>query len=224
MFKPFGKQRYCSDDCRHGTDAGYAAGCRCDPCTAAHAKVRNLNRLYPERTLVPILGSRRRVEALACIGWGARTLSRRLGRHDSFLRKALAHDLVHVDTARMIASLYDELSMTPSTDPTAVVVKRVAARRGYVPALAWNDIDDPNEAPTGWEYQPPSRDDLLAEYLDDVSPDTLTAVAAAGWHGAADVKHQIIGAWDASGRPLAELERITGWKPDRYYKRREQAA
>lgn len=173
QFTPVAKSRYCSWDCRHGTDAGYAAGCKCAPCRAAHSRQRNLNRLYPAaRSAVPAIGTHRRIEALACLGWSASELSGRLGRHRSYLRKALDRNTLERPTVLLVAQIYDALSMTIHKDtPASRRTSAAALARGAVPPLGWVNIDDPDENPTGWQYDP---EDPAAR------ADTLRDVAARG--------------------------------------------
>ncbi len=68
-FTPVGKARYCSAACRCGTDAGYNAGCKCDPCLRAHSRNHNLLRLAANPR-VSSVGTVRRLQALACLGTG----------------------------------------------------------------------------------------------------------------------------------------------------------
>lgn len=160
-FDGYGKTRYCSQQCRCGTDAGYNSGCSCNDCRRAHARARNYARMNT-RHWVSALGSQRRIRALARLGWSSAELSRRLGKHRSYLLKVMSNDLLEQLTATAIATLYEDLCMTRCTSPTAGRTAAVAASHGWPPPLAWDNIDDPNEDPTGWMYDP-SRLHVLVE-------------------------------------------------------------
>lgn len=166
------------DDPRHGTNAGhgahYSAGTvPCDPCKAAHATYkRNLwRRKYLARLdslMVDATGTARRIRALQAIGWPLYHLDRALGHGDGNPRTSnYVHNLCHrervrASTAAKVARIYDQLSGTPGPSER---VRNLARKRGWAPPLAWDDIDDPDEAPVGWKpdgYRR-NRADLLAE-------------------------------------------------------------
>lgn len=102
------------------------------------------------RPWVPSLGTARRLQALQALGWTMRSVCERAGltaRYGSSLCHT-GQQFVHVDAAAKIARVYNELSMTPAPDgPAAATARSVARRNGYVPPLAWDDIDDPDEQP-----------------------------------------------------------------------------
>ena len=215
-FRPVGKSRYCSTACRCGTDAGYNAGCTCDRCRAAHAKVRNLSRMG-NRAAVPAVGTVRRIQALACLGWSASDLSRRLGRDRTYLAKTVTRDTVERPTAAAVAKLYDELSMTWCTTATAPRTAADARSRGWAPPLAWDEraIDDPDAAPAG--HTAPSPDGCDAVVVDRIlsGEHHLPATRAE--------RIEVARRWVESGRSLASLGRATGWKPERYFRTSDQA-
>lgn len=143
-------------DPRHGTDRGYGAGCREACCRAGHAARRMQDRTRP-RPLVDALGTQRRIEALACLGWDRAILARRLGRTRDYLTKVMGQRWLQQDTAEAIAALYDELRMQPPLEgPGATRTINLARRRGAIPPSAWwgLDIDNPAALPAG---APPSR-------------------------------------------------------------------
>lgn len=167
------------DDPRHGTSAGYIAGCR-DPQCCWPAKLRYDKGLRWHRHTTgkgrktDPTGTVRRLQALACLGWSVAALARRSGMHHQVLHAVgKAYPTVYLSTAHKVAALYDELSMTPA--PTSTTSERVsaskarshAARNGYAPPLAWEgvDIDDPDARPdvgrdlTNWR-----ADDLADEW------------------------------------------------------------
>ena len=51
---------------------------------------------------------------------------------------------IHRDTAARVDAIYERLSGTPGGSKYALAV---AARHGFVPPLAWDNIDDPAEQP-----------------------------------------------------------------------------
>lgn len=113
----------------------------------------------------PAFSASRRLRALIALGHAQATLATDLGVLPSYL-SMLVNDVrgwVHLDpeTWRKVAALYDRLAMTPGDSTRS---RNRAARRGWVPPLAWDDIDDPTEQPQG--VRTPKRRDLLAEWHD----------------------------------------------------------
>lgn len=102
----------------------------------------------PAGGMVDAAGSRRRLQALAAIGWSARALSERCSvgeptlcviRSGVVTRTKAAHDTA-------IRKMYDVLSGTPGTSASS---RRWAARNRWAPPCSWDDIDDPTERPKG---------------------------------------------------------------------------
>ena len=166
------------DDPRHGTSAGYIAGCRCDDCGAAKLAYNKGLRWQRHTTgkgrKTDPTGILRRIQALACLGWSVAALARRSGMHHQVLHAAgKYYPTVYLSTARKVAALYDDLSMTPAPETThgerlsAAKARAHAARRGYAPPLAWEgvDIDDPAARPdVGRERNNWRAADLAAEW------------------------------------------------------------
>lgn len=103
-----------------------------------------------ERSCVPAVGTSRRLQALAVMGWSIYYLANRLDIGRSHLYY-IAHQLtptVQAKTARSVANLYDELAMI---DGPRNKTRQAAIGRGWYPPLAWDDdqIDDPEASPTG---------------------------------------------------------------------------
>lgn len=100
----------------------------------------------------PVIGTRRRLQALAALGYPILRLSRELDVPDSITRRWLRgrQRTISVANHYRVAALYDRLSMVAPL-PTAAVRRRrkLADREGWVPPLAWNDgdIDNPNASP-----------------------------------------------------------------------------
>lgn len=159
------------DDPRHGTYAGYQAGCHDACCRSAAADYQRRRYLdhqvlgLPPRCVDPT-GSRRRIHALQRIGWSAEALSARLGHSRAWLNVTLNRDAsrgINQTTAAAITALYEELCMTPGPSD---ITRRRAIAAGWAPPLAWDDIDDPAEQPKGVLRSPaptngiPTRDQL----------------------------------------------------------------
>jgi len=136
---------------RHGTAAAYTqVGCRC-PEAREERRIREKRRRYGRdggHTSVPGLGTARRVQALAAIGWTFAEIGSRFPEPvgDRAVQKLIYHHdrRVHVATANRIALIYAELSGRPGPSP---ITRARAAARGWPPPLAWDDIDDPTETP-----------------------------------------------------------------------------
>lgn len=141
----------------HGTDTRYCTGCRCDECRAAHtagARRRRRAKAYGRHVprSIPNISARRRIEALATLGWSRSVLSQRLGWTPDRLGK-LFRDGPGISPANhaRIAALFDELwdreppMRTWQQRSSAVRTRNLAARSGWLPPLALDDdaIDVP---------------------------------------------------------------------------------
>jgi hypothetical protein len=97
------------------------------------------------RSLVAATGTRRRLQALIAVGWPHDELAARLGRGSAGLRRSMLSDSVTAQTAQDVSDLYEQLwNRRPpqSTDQRAADTARAsAADRGWLPPLAWDDID-----------------------------------------------------------------------------------
>lgn len=102
------------------------------------------------RSHVVATGTRRRLQALVAIGWPHDQLASRLGRSSAGLRRSMLSDSVTAQTAQDVGALYEQLwNLRPpqSTDDqrAAADARAFAAERGWLPPLAWDDIDtDPD--------------------------------------------------------------------------------
>lgn len=135
---------------------GQAPTKRMRPWTAERVLAVRIGPL-PERGWVPGAGTRRRLHALVCLGWPLTVLATQGGMSEHTLQRlssSPADARVEAATARKVADLFQRLSrVTPtSAGVSPATVKRMrtlAARKGWVSAAAWNDIDDPSERPKG---------------------------------------------------------------------------
>lgn len=96
-------------------------------------------------------GTRRRLQALACLGWSGAELSRRLGLPEYRLQRVTHADRVLASTARRVAALYAEMWGQRPTAESATAAEmiartiRAARAAGWVPPLGWDDIDEDAE-------------------------------------------------------------------------------
>jgi hypothetical protein len=131
----------------------------------------DLPRIAATAGRVDAAGTRRRLRALAALGYTQAYLIGRLGMAPTMTYKLWDERRggVSAVTARKAAALYDELSMTPPPDTYGSErVRREAARRGWAPPLAWCDdtIDDPGAQPEPWRRTYGARADWVGEVVE----------------------------------------------------------
>lgn len=100
--------------------------------------------------LIDATGTIRRLQALGAIGHAQRDIGDELGLSDARISQLATgkHTKVFPETAEAVAQLYRRWAMTPSTKRGAAMVRQHAARRGWVSAIFWDNIDDPNSRPS----------------------------------------------------------------------------
>ncbi|MCU1675971.1 MAG: hypothetical protein JWM93_729 [Frankiales bacterium] len=115
-------------------------------------------------SVVSAVGTRRRIQALATNGWPGAQLAARLGRTRQSLSRVLTADAVTAATARAVADLYEELwdtappAQTHAQRVANTKARNIAARAGWLPPLAWDDIDtDQDPAQTATPSTQPAR-------------------------------------------------------------------
>jgi len=142
---------------RHGeTSTCYWYGCRCDACrewiVERQFYYRSMKRAgrYTPMVVVPAIGTHRRLQALACLGWSATHVAARIGVSGQRMRQILAADRITQDNADRIAAVYDELWDQRAPESSATNRTRARAhRQGWVGPLMWDDdeIDLPEATP-----------------------------------------------------------------------------
>lgn len=111
---------------------------------------------------LPVIGTRRRLQALVAAGWPMITLADRLGRQRSYL-----FDLIHVTSYihacrhHEVAALFQELQMQPGPSNAA---RRYARERGWALPFQWDEdqIDDPHGRPAQKSRRYPNRRKAVA--------------------------------------------------------------
>lgn len=129
-------------------------GCRCDPCgVRERARVMDAYRFRRDVAggdqLIPAIGVVRRVEALAVLGWSGRDVAARAGVSRAHLQQTRAGHFATVlaSTHQKIDTVYRELMWTICDTNGSKWTRALAAKAGYAPPAAWDDIDNPRERP-----------------------------------------------------------------------------
>ena len=133
-----------ADDPRHGSLAGYKAGCRDQCCRAGAAhyqRWREYDQMLGRPRTLPVRGFRRRVEALRAIGWSVNDIASAIGMDVRNLPRTCEGTSVYRATHQKLAEAYERMCMKPPTDRYASRRRTLAVRRGCIPPLAWDDID-----------------------------------------------------------------------------------
>lgn len=221
---------------KHGTTAAYDQHFRdnipvCEDCRRAAARYENerrLDALQGIRRTVSSVGTARRMQALVALGWSFKTLGDMLQvSHDQARKWAWQTDtIIRATSAQRVAVVYDRLCMTPAPDSrNAKYARTVAARNGWVPPLAWDDIDDHDETPSpAWQPRCATSTIQAKEYDEVVVLRLLdgdTTIAASATKAE---KVEALRRWMSWGRPERELCGIFGWHEGRYTVREDPAA
>lgn len=160
------------DDPRHGTRAGYDA--HAADGERACAACRNGARLYGKRLELDKArgitrstdrtGTMRRVQALVALGYTFRVIGEHLGcSHDCARKLAFPGEFVRTSTAAKVDQVFERLCMTVPTGAGVRHAKATARRYGWVPPLAWDDIDtDPAPVTAEASHRMPTTE-VLAE-------------------------------------------------------------
>lgn len=106
----------------------------------------------PSGVMISNRGMQRRARALVAIGWSQGKLSKRLGIVQSRMWRILHEDFaVPIELSVRFSELYEELWNSPppsnsQSDRAAATRAEIVARlHGWLPPLAWDDIDTDDE-------------------------------------------------------------------------------
>lgn len=135
-------------------------GCMCPDCVAVRHKTYLRNEPFRRRQVllaggdieVTAVGTMRRLQALAFAGWSSLVVAERIGSNVSVMSRLVSGNQtrVRLSTARRVAAVFDELVVTDVPDThSSRCTRSLAAKRGYVSWAAWDNIDDPNDTPSG---------------------------------------------------------------------------
>lgn len=92
-------------------------------------------------------GSRRRIQALAAIGYPLEEQARIAGIHPDKPRHLLKQKYVGTEVAEAITTMFNRLQLTPNPDNSraATQARNIARANGWLPPMCWDEhlIDDP---------------------------------------------------------------------------------
>lgn len=198
----------------HGTAAGYAAGCHEICCRRGKKAARVAYELavaQGHEFQVPGDRTRRKVRALAALGWTAREVAERMTPPISqqAISKILMRPVIRATTAERIDRVYEKLEMViPPDTPYHRRRKTEALARGWLPPLAYDDIDAGIVA----EVEPERWGDRFDE--DEIE-------YALQYHDFSRKlnpreKAEIVRRWVRAGGTERQLCQLTGWREGRY--------
>lgn len=180
---------------------------RVRPSTAAlvlTVGIDNVSRAPHSR--VDATGTRRRLQALIAIGWTPGLLAAELGRSPNSLHRSMTGLSITARTAGEVVSLYQRLWNTRPPQATSAqraaagAARAHAAAHGWLPPVAWDDIDtDPT--PQARTARLPERNDIdeiaveRALAGDHISYDDLTA----------EEQQEVVRRLSARGRSIREI-------------------
>lgn len=212
------------DDPRHGTHAGYKrhrldGEQACDPCRAGNTRYHKALMYDHHRGIarkLPVRGARRRVQALMALGWPTRAIGREAGVEGRVTIIYILDERNNTITRGLhdkIVATYDRLSMRiPPAGSGTTRARNSAARKGYVPPLAWDDIDH-DEGPFGAGDYDRNTD------LDDKDIDEAVIIRVLNGENLPTNKaerEEIMRRWLSVGGSGRQLCKRMGWKEGRY--------
>lgn len=120
--------------------------------TAAYQRDYRKDRYLNDYRRTDATGTRRRLQALAVLGWSMKQISEATGINRFTLRTVARGDIgdrVNRRTAQAVARFYQDHYLTRLDTPYARRQTFAAIRKGWLPSLMWDDIDDICEVPSG---------------------------------------------------------------------------
>lgn len=137
----------CPPSHSHGMDSTCKTshGCECESCAEWRRQYdRNRRRLQGSDVHVDAGPTRRRLQALARVGWSPVGIQKEAGLMNaaslSIIRSG-GRDRVQLSTARKIEAFYRQVCMTPRTGGIGKRTVAYARKLGWHDPTAWADID-----------------------------------------------------------------------------------
>lgn len=180
------------------------------PAQRVHRRTRDRILLADTQHYWTPVGIQRRIKGLNRLGYSVAEISRESGCDvDGLkrLRNRAKPVFVRREIAAAVIEAFDRMCMTtPPKTRSSVWAVRSAESRGYLPPLAWDDIDDPNERP-----------DLGAHEDDSVDPVVVQRIVGGDFNVPANraERYAVITQWISDGGSTGELIRRTGWSVHR---------
>lgn len=171
----------------------------------------------PHDVMVPALGSVRRLQALAAIGWTMRDICTRAGIQHRYGADLIwsKYPTMHADRAAAITKVYDELHMTPGPSSES---RTRARNRGWSPPLAYDDIDNPHESPRQHVRR------VRTNKATDVDETAILRRMAGERVPLNNAEaRELVRRWQATGRSLKQCDITCGIKSDRYLDKEDAA-
>lgn len=191
----------------------------CQPVAARYYKRYAVLKARGVKLMVPVGPSLRKVQALQALGHTRASIAERMGTSAQSLSNTLGRDTIKARTAVRIDEVYQALEMVVAPDSIgARQARRAAERNGWLPPLAYDDIEEgvlavaPGEA----DYSHDRLDLDLVDYVlqyHDFKP-RLSPLE----------KSEIVRRWKRAGRSERSLCRLTGWREGRYHRTPTQEA
>lgn len=194
-------------------------GCSCGPCRSAQTRYVKQWRLARQRGhqfKVDAAPTHRKIRALNAIGVTNAAIATEAGYASAAaVSNILGEETILARTEVRLEQAYRRLEMTivpPSRNATRL--RNQAKREGWPPPLAYDDIHNnvlADQRPAQLTAPRDRFDPLEVEYVLQYSD----------WEHARRrlsplEKIEVVRLWVASGRPEAELCRLTGWREGRY--------
>jgi transcriptional regulator with XRE-family HTH domain len=150
----------------HGTYWAYDKhGCRCLDAAVDASRIRRLRRAGDTGLIRNATGACRTARGLAVHGYTVDQIAAAAGVSDRLIAALQAgKDTIRTSKDRALRAAAERLiAAPPPTGWSASRARSAARRNGWVPLLAWDDIDDPNAQPTGVLGRDDDRDDSYDE-------------------------------------------------------------
>lgn len=192
-----------------------ARHCKCPPCTAQKTRYTKYWRVAQMRGVklkVPADPTHRKIHALEAIGYTRRALAAELGVTGSAITNMMSEKFVLARTEVAVEKVYRKLEMKiPEHSPAGRLARKRAKANGWPPPMAYDDIQLGIVAPDSVKVGkiPHNRFDL-----DEI--DYVMQSEDWTWRLSRPEKIEVVRRWMSTGRPQAEICRLTGWHHGRY--------
>lgn len=157
-------------------------------------------------TVISAKGLRRRAEALMCMGYSFHFQADYIGWQQGNYYLLMKRDACDAGTFKLVADMYDALHMTKrraeNRHQQAGITRTLANAKhhGYLPPLAWDDIDNDKKPQRGVVIESDYIDWAKIELARDGKPVKLTRAE----------RHAAVNHWISEGTSLNEVDRILG--------------